>query len=165
MRAKKERPRPACWTKATELLGQQELSSAKLAEKLRQRGYEAEEIAAVIARLQERRFLNDTEAAARQVNYFYTDERLSMRAIRQKLHERGFTSEDIDAAWPEDREEIDARELRAAKRALRGKKADKGEDKLAQALYRRGFSTSICYRAVKEYIEENSGDDPDEEDN
>ena len=98
MRAKKERPRPACWTKATELLGQQELSSAKLAEKLRQRGYEAEEIAAVIARLQERRFLNDAEAAARQVNYFYTDERLSMRAIRQKLRERGFSSEDIDAA-------------------------------------------------------------------
>jgi len=163
MRLKKEREKPPCWTKATELLAMQELSSLKLTAKLQQRGYAAEEIEAVIARLQERRFLNDAEAAARQVNYFYTDERLSMRAIRQKLRERGFSAEDIDSAWPEDREEIDARELRAAKRALRGKKVDKGEDKLAQALYRRGFSTSICYRAVKEYIEENTGDDPAEE--
>lgn len=161
---KKQKPKQTCWTKATALLAAQELSSAKLTEKLRQRGYEEAEISLVLTKLKEHRFLDDAGAAARQVSFFYNDERLSMRAIRQKLYERGFAAGDIEAAWPEDSDEIYERELRAAKRALRGKKADKGEDKLAQALYRRGFSTSVCYRAVKEYIEENSGDGPEEED-
>ena len=75
---------------AVDLLARQEHSTQKLREKLRQRGYEEEEIEAAIQRLEEKHYLNDEDACARQFQYLYENSRSSVKQIQAKLMQRGF---------------------------------------------------------------------------
>ena len=54
---------------AVDLLARQEQSSNKLREKLRRKGYEEEEIEAALLRLEEKHYLNDGDACARQFRF------------------------------------------------------------------------------------------------
>ena len=74
-----QKPKPTALEKAVALLARQEQSSAKLREKLRQRDYAPEEIDAAIARLEERHYLNDEEACARQYQKLYEETGMSVR--------------------------------------------------------------------------------------
>ena len=137
---------------AVDLLARQEHSTAKLTEKLRQRGYAAEEIAAAIERLTERGYLNDEAACAREFQYFYDDSRMSVRQICLKLGQRGFDSSLVRQCVPAD---IFARELRAACRCLNIKFARAATpQKMQQYLYTRGFSGSVCRTATDHFLAE-----------
>ena len=149
-----QKPKPTALEKAVALLARQEQSSAKLREKLRQRDYAPEEIDAAIARLEERRYLNDEEACARQYQKLYEETGMSVRQIEQKLLTRGFPSSLIRASAPKEAGR-DERDLGAALRSLRSRfHAAAPRAKMKQFLYRRGFSYGICDSATSAFLEE-----------
>lgn len=145
---------------AVDILARQEYSEAKLYEKLARKGYRDEEIEGAIARLKERRYLNDAEACARQFAFLYTESRNSVRQICLKLRQRGFTKEDIDACKPRDTYE---REKQAALRVLALKYPhDADRQKMMANLYQKGFEAGTARDAVELYrsqgSEEEDGD-------
>ncbi len=149
-----QKPKPTALEKAVALLARQEQSSAKLREKLRQRDYAPEEIDAAIARLEERRYLNDEEACARQYQKLYEETGMSVRQIEQKLLTRGFPSSLVRASAPKEAGR-DERDLGAALRSLRSRfHAAASRAKMKQFLYRRGFSYGICDSATSAFLEE-----------
>ncbi len=149
-----QKPKPTALEKAVALLARQEQSSAKLREKLRQRGYAPEEIDAAIARLEERHYLNDEEACARQYQKLYEETGMSVRQIEQKLLTRGFPSSLVRASAPKEAGR-DERDLDAALRSLRSRfHAAAPRTKMKQFLYRRGFSYGICDSATSAFLEE-----------
>ena len=154
-KTQKQKPKSTALEKAVELLARQEQSSARLREKLRQRDYEAEEIDAAMARLEERHYLNDEESCARQYQKLYEESGMSVRQIEQKLLTRGFPSSLVRASAPKD-EGREERELNAALRSLRSRfRAAALRAKMKQFLYRRGFSYGICDSATSAFLEEN----------
>ena len=149
-----QKPKPTALEKAVALLARQEQSSAKLREKLRQRDYAPEEIDAAIARLEERHYLNDEEACARQYQKLYEETGMSVRQIEQKLLTRGFPSSLVRASAPKEAGR-DERDLGAALRSLRSRfHAAAPRAMMKQFLYRRGFSYGICDSATSAFLEE-----------
>ena len=154
-KTQKQKPKPTALEKAVELLARQEQSSARLREKLRQRDYEAEEIDAAIARLEERHYLNDEESCARQYQKLYEESGMSVRQIEQKLLTRGSPPSLVRASAPKE-EGREERELNAALRSLRSRfRAAAPRAKMKQFLYRRGFAYGICDSATSAFLEEN----------
>lgn len=157
---KTKKPEKTALVAAVDILARQEYSEAKLSEKLARKGYGEEEIAGAIARLKERRYLNDAEACARQFAFLYTESRNSVRQICLKLRQRGFTKEDIDACKPRDTYE---REKQAALRVLALKYPhDADRQKMMANLYQKGFEAGTARDAVELYrsqgSEEEDGD-------
>lgn len=157
---KTKKPEKTALVAAVDILARQEYSEAKLYEKLARKGYRDEEIEGAIARLKERRYLNDAEACARQFAFLYTESRNSVRQICLKLRQRGFTKEDIDACKPRDTYE---REKQAALRVLALKYPhDADRQKMMANLYQKGFEAGTARDAVELYrsqgSEEEDGD-------
>ena len=155
-----KKPEKTALVAAVDILARQEYSEAKLYEKLARKGYRDEEIEGAIARLKERRYLNDAEACARQFAFLYTESRNSVRQICLKLRQRGFTKEDIDACKPRDTYE---REKQAALRVLALKYPhDADRQKMMANLYQKGFEAGTARDAVELYrsqgSEEEDGD-------
>ena len=104
--------------KATELLANQEQSSAILRRKLLARKYDVSEVDEAIAKLKERNYLNDEEACQQQFESLYTEGKMSIRQIVVKLIQRGFDRKFIEQLIPEDSDE---REKLVAGKLLRKK--------------------------------------------
>ena len=151
-----KKPEKTALVAAVDILARQEYSEAKLYEKLARKGYRDEEIEGAIARLKERRYLNDAEACARQFAFLYTESRNSVRQICLKLRQRGFTKEDIDACKPRDTYE---REKQAALRVLSLKYPhDADRQKMMANLYQKGFEAGTARDAVELYRSQGAGD-------
>ena len=134
---------------AVDLLARQEQSTNKLREKLQQRGYAGDEIEAAIQRLEERHYLDDADACARQFQFLYEESRQSVRQICAKLMQRGFESSLVRECVPRD---IYEREKKAAMRCLNLKfRPSAEEQKMMQHLYRKGFDSSAIRAAVEEF--------------
>ena len=134
---------------AVDLLARQEQSTNKLREKLQQRGYAGDEIEAAIQRLEERHYLDDADACARQFQFLYEESRQSVRQICAKLMQRGFESSLVRECVPRD---IYEREKKAAMRCLSLKfRPSAEEQKMMQHLYRKGFDSSTIRAAVEEF--------------
>ena len=154
---KPKKPEKTALIAAVDILARQEYSEAKLFEKLARKGYDEEEIAGAIARLKERRYLNDAEACARQFAFLYTESRNSVRQICLKLRQRGFTKEDIDACRPRD---IYEREKQAALRVLTLKyPRDAERQKMMANLYQKGFEAGTARDAVETYKSQGLSED------
>ena len=144
--------KPALVT-AVDMLARQEYSENRLFEKLMAKGYEEEEVAAAIARLQEKHYLNDAESCPRRFNYLYTDSSYSVRQICEKLKQKGYPSSLVKSCIPADREMVNEREYEKALRVLTSKyKRSQDKQKLLAALFRRGYQSSAIYRAVNEFL-------------
>lgn len=149
---KRKPVKPALVT-AVDMLARQEYSERRLFEKLMDKGYEEEEVAAVIARLQEKHYLNDAESCPRRFNYLYTDSSYSVRQICEKLKQKGYPSSLVRSCIPDDREAVSEREYEKALRTLTSKyKRSQDKQKLLAALFRRGYQSSAIYRAVDEFL-------------
>ena len=155
---KRKPVKPALVT-AVDLLARQEYSENRLYEKLMGKGYEEEEVAAAIARLQQKHYLSDAESCPRRFNYLYTDSSYSVRQICEKLKQKGYPSALVKSCIPEDREAVSEREYEKALRVLESKyKRSQDKQKLLAALFRRGYQSSAIYRAVNEYLADNDED-------
>ena len=136
---------------AVDLLAKQEQSGNKLREKLRRRGYGEEETEAAILRLEEKHYLNDADACARQFRFLYEESRSSVKQICAKLMQRGFDPALVRGCIPQDTYE---REVRAALRCLTIKfRVTADRQKMMSTLYGRGFEMPVIQRAVGEFSE------------
>jgi regulatory protein len=133
------RPRPDCHDKALALLGARAHFRAELERKLVRAGYEAEEIAAALARLAARGWLDDDALARARAEQLREGQGLGRRRVAHDLLRRGVAPDAVDAAlgperWPD---ELDRAREAAARWRRRG-----GTDPaaLARHLDRKGFS-------------------------
>lgn len=134
---------------AVDLLARQEQSSSRLREKLRRKGYEETEIEAALLRLEEKHYLNDGDACARQFRFLYEESRSSVKQICVKLMQRGFDSSLVRDCVPQDTYE---REVQAALRCLAIRfKPSADREKMMASLYRKGFEGAAIQRAVGEF--------------
>lgn len=134
---------------AVDLLARQEQSSKKIREKLKRKGYGDEETEAAIQRLEEKRYLNDGEACARQFRFLYTESRNSVKQICVKLMQRGFERSMITDCVPRDTYQ---RELTAALRCLSVKfKPSSDGRKMMANLCGKGFEVEVARAAVEQF--------------
>lgn len=149
MRNKEKKP---AFTYLLEILSRQDYSKSRLKQKLSKKEYGEDEAQAALKKIEELGLLNDKETVKSQFRFLYESSKNSVKEIKYKLLRRGFSSEDIEEAAPKDDEE---RELSAAVKAL-GIKFRKNKEpvKMRNYLFRHGFSGSVCYEAVKEYLKE-----------
>lgn len=82
---------------AIEILGRKDLSVSEIRQKLESGGFSAEEIDRSVARLEERRILNDRRLAGRLAESL-RKKGFSDTAIRQKLASRGIADEAAESA-------------------------------------------------------------------
>ena len=154
---KQAKAKPSALEKAADLLARQEQSSQRLREKLRRRGYGAEETEAAIARLSELKYLDDEEACGHEFQRLYETSSYSLRHICHKLREYGFPPEMVQSLVPDDTEE---REIAAALKCLARKyRPSEARPKMMRYLNSKGFRASTCFTAIEEFAED--GEEPE----
>lgn len=137
--------------KATELLANQEQSSAVLRQKLLARKYDAQEVDEAIGKLKKYNYLDDEEFCRRQFENFYAEGKLSLRQILVKLIQRGFDKDFIEQLIPDDFEEHE----RLVAEKLLAKKFSGGsfdKNKAWQFLAARGFDGEIILKATAKLV-------------
>jgi Uncharacterized protein conserved in bacteria len=140
------RPKKTALVQAVDLLARQAHSTKKLADKLKQREYEPQEIEAAVSTLTQRGYLNDEDLCRQQFQRYFTESRCSVRYICCKLMNHGFAPELVKACVPRF---IDDREQAAALRTLQLKYRSAAKpEKMQQYLYGKGFSLGIARQAV-----------------
>ena len=140
--------------KATDLLANQEQSSAILRRKLLARKYDAAEVDDALEKLTRYNYLDDAETCRRQFENFYADGRLSVRQIVAKLIQRGFDKDFIERLVPDDTDEHErlVAEKLLAKKFLDAAKFDR--TKAWQFLSTRGFDSEIISEAVENFLQD-----------
>lgn len=137
--------------KATDLLANQEQSSAVLRKKLLARKYDATEVDAAIDKLKQYKYLDDEDACQSQFERFYSENRLSVREIVFKLIRRGFDKDFIEQLIPDD---LSEHELIVAQKLLAKKfSANFDRAKAWQFLSARGFDREIISSAIEDFLE------------
>lgn len=136
--------------KATDLLANQEQSSAVLRRKLLARKYDAAEVDDALAKLKKYNYLDDEETCRRQFENFYAEEKLSVRQIVAKLIQRGFDQNFIEQLIPDDAQEHDqlVAEKLLAKKFPDAAKFDRV--KAWQFLSSRGFGGDAISAAINQ---------------
>jgi regulatory protein len=148
----------ALYNYAVKLLGQQMRTVAELKRVLRRRlepGEAAESrLNAVIARLQDRRYLDDTSYAHDYAKLRQENSSFGRRRVQQDLMRKGVHSEVIattlDAAYEGVGEEDLARRHLERKR-IRKPVSEKEAARVARLLMRAGFSTGTIFRILKKW--------------
>jgi regulatory protein len=149
--------RPDAWEAAIALLALRGYSTHELEQRLRRRGYGAEEIAAVVARLTAARYLDDAEYARAWARS--RARRLSLGPVRlaRELRARGVEAAHIAEALAESATEADPRALAEAAAArrlkgLQGVPAAAARRRLAAFLVRRGFATAVIIDVCRRHF-------------
>ena len=134
---------------ALHFLGARPRSSAEVQRNLRDKGFDDEVIAAAIARLGERGYLNDQEFAKYWLDNRSRFRPRSAKAIRYELIRKGVERDAIDAALEELDEDAAAWDAAAAKiDRFRNLPQEEFERKLGAFLARRGFNFDTARRTV-----------------
>lgn len=148
----------ALYNYAVKLLGQQMRTVAEVKRLLRRR-VEPEEagqakIEAVVARLKERKYLNDASyaqdyAKMRQENASFGKRRVQQDLIRKGVHATVIGTT-LDAAYENVNEEELARRHLERKR-VKKPASDKEAARVARMLMRAGFSSTVIFRILKKW--------------
>jgi regulatory protein len=111
-------------------------------------------IAAVIARLKEQKYLDDTAFAETFARLRQENEKLGARSVRQKLHQKGVSSrivdETVEARYAGTNEEALARQYLERKRIAKPKD-EKETARVMRRLVAAGFSTGVIYRILRQW--------------
>ena len=143
---------------AVKLLGQQMRTVAEVKRLLRRRVEPGEpgdaKIEAVIARLKERRYLDDSGYAAdyaklRQENSSFGKRRVQQDLLRKGVHST-VIARTLDTAYENVSEEELARRHLDRKR-IRKPSSDKETARVVRLLVRAGFSTGVIFRILKQW--------------
>jgi regulatory protein len=132
-------------------------STHELAQRLRRRGYPADEIAAVLPRLTAARYLDDAEYARAWAQSRARRLSLGPARLARELRARGVQAGHISAALTEAATEADPRSLAesAAVRRLKGLQgvpAAAARRRLAAFLARRGFATAVIIEVCRRHF-------------
>ena len=175
----KKKPEPlteaALYDYAVNALGRRMRTVAELTRLMRQRVEPGEtgqaKINAVIARLKEYGFLNDSDYAANYARLRQENASFGKRRVRQDLAVKGVKAEVIastlDAAYENVNEEALARR-HLERKGVKQPTNDKEAARVMRMLIRAGFSTGVIYAILKRWnisedtlaALESTGDDP-----
>jgi len=139
-------------------------TKAQLAAALRRRGVPDDAAQTVLARFAEVKLIDDAMFARAWVDSRHYGRGLASRALGAELRQRGVARDDIQAALSElspDVEVETARELIARRLpGTAGMPVQARMRRLVGVLARKGYSSGLAYRIVREALEAEAGDDP-----
>jgi len=149
---------------ALRLLNYRSRSVAEVRKRLRDRGYEAEQIEAVVARLQELHLLDDRAFSRQWVENRQLGSPRGRLGLASELRQKGVASEVIagvlDEATAGEDEAVQALALaRGRVRALAGLERPAFFRRLQSFLARRGFAADVVLQVVRQVWEEQAGRD------
>ncbi|HEY0797437.1 MAG TPA: regulatory protein RecX [Acidisarcina sp.] len=114
----------------------------------------AAKISAVVARLVEYKFLDDTAYAADFTRLRQENEKFGKRRVQQELQHKGVASElissTLDTAYANVPEEDLAR-LHIARKRLKPPSDAKGANRIVRQLMRAGFSPGVVFKILKNW--------------
>lgn len=133
-------------------------SRAQLEDKLSQRGCEADVAAEVLDRMEQVGLVDDASYAQSLVRSQQASRGLARRALQQELRRKGVDEDTASTALEgisDDHEEERARELVAKKlRSMHGLEPAVQTRRLAGMLARKGYSSEMAWRVVREAVAE-----------
>jgi regulatory protein len=139
-------------------------TQAQLASALRRRGVPEDAAAAVLARFAEVKLIDDAMFARAWVDSRHHGRGLASRALGAELRQRGVARDDVQAALSELSPDVEletARELVARRLpGTAGMPVAARMRRLVGVLARKGYSSGLAYRVVREALEAEAGDDP-----
>ena len=139
-------------------------TQAQLATALRRRGVPEEAASAVLARFAEVKLIDDAMFAKAWVDSRHYGRGLASRALGAELRQRGVGRDDIQAALGELSPDVEletARDLVARRLpGTAGMPVPARMRRLVGVLARKGYSSGLAYRVVREALEGEAGDDP-----
>lgn len=139
-------------------------TQAQLASALRRRGVPKDAAAAVLARFAEVKLIDDAMFARAWVDSRHHSRGLAGRALGAELRQRGVATDDIQAALDELSPDVElqtARELIARRLpGTAGMLVPARMRRLVGVLARKGYSSGLAYRVVREALEAEAGFDP-----
>ena len=138
---------------AVDLLAVRSYSVNQLKAKLKRRDYSDEEIELTIAKLLQKHYLDDTDLCKRQCNAYFNEKKRSIKAIRYKLMEKGFNSDDIEEAFDDLAIDTVDYEYKVCLKLLSShfKVNSVDKQKYYAYLYRKGFSSSSIRVAIEDF--------------
>lgn len=111
-------------------------------------------IAAVVAQLKERRYLDDQSYAEAYARLRQENEKLGARRVRQNLRQKGvsakLTEQAVDARYSATNEEALARQYLSRKRIPKPGN-EKETARVMRRLVAAGFSTGVIYKILREW--------------
>jgi regulatory protein len=138
-------------------------SRAQLSDAMAKRGVPDEVAEAVLDRFEEVRLVDDEDFARQWVETRHAGRGLSRRALRHELRARGVADETVEAAVDEISPEA---ELEAARQLVRRRMSGMASDdpvrrtrRLAGMLARKGYGTSVAFRAIRDVMGEQVDDE------
>lgn len=138
-------------------------TQAQLATALRRRGVPEDAAAAVLARFAEVKLIDDAMFARAWVDSRHYGRGLASRALGAELRQRGVARDDIEAALGDLSPDVEletARELVARRLpGTAGMPAPARMRRLVGVLARKGYSSGLAYRVVRQALEGAAGDD------
>ncbi len=142
------------------------LTTLELRERLARRGYTAEQIGVVVARLTASRYLDDAEYARAWARARAHRHSVGPARLAGELRARGISEAEIRGALDEAYGDRNARQVAEAAAlrklpALQGLAPEVARRRLAAYLRRRGFSTEIILALCRKHLPH--GDDLDDE--
>jgi len=157
-KSKKTYDPPALYEYAVGALSRRMRSVAELKRLLRQKNIEGDDreavIEAVIRKLKDQKYLNDSDFAALYISYRKSNEKFGKLRVITDLKQKGVHGEVIDkavgAAYEDVNEEQLAREHLARKR-LKKPASQKESARIYRALARAGFSSRIIFKVLKKW--------------
>lgn len=149
---------PALYNYAVHALARRMRTVADLKRLMRNRVEDDEagaaKIAAVVARLVEYKFLDDTAYAADFTRLRQENEKFGKRRVQQELQHKGVASElistTLDKAYANVAEEDLAR-LHIARKRLKPPTDANGANRIVRQLMRAGFSTGVVFKILKNW--------------
>jgi regulatory protein len=142
--------------KAIRLLAHRARSRKEIVDRLKQAGYEPQDIDWVIEELQRLRLLDDAEFARLFARTRMITKPVGAFLLRQELKQRGVAEKEIEAAVAAGYEEQSEREV-ARELAIKNKKKqvrldeDKAKQRVTDFLLRRGFHWEIVNEIIEDW--------------
>jgi regulatory protein len=149
-------PRIAARSYAYKLLSYRSRSRKEMLDKLRTKGFETEDINAVMEFLEKSNLINDAELASELFSYSARSKPLGKNGIRMFMLKRGLDKELIDETLSGHTTEMEEKAAmkfaERRSRVLNNYPAEVARRRLWAMLQRRGFSADVIRRAVDSVI-------------
>ncbi len=165
-RRSRSRGRPkepkSCHERALGLLAVRPRSRRELEQRLSAAGFDADEVADVLGRLERVGLVDDADFARQLAEQQFVHKRAGRRAVTSALLAKGIAPELIEAVVAEapDDEEVRADDLARAKaRRMAGVDPAKAFNRLVSLLMRRGYAPEVARRAARRALD--VGEDAD----
>ena len=138
---------------------------SELADKLASRSVPDDVAGRLLDRFEEVGLIDDAAFAREWVAQRQSGRGLARRALQQELRRKGIEDElareVLDEVDPDDEVEVARRLVRGRLRSMRGLDHDKAVRRLVGMLARKGHSSGVAYRVVKEELQLDGLEDPD----